>query len=120
MNERNPHLLKMSQGRQCVLGIPSVCVNDTSTTVACHSNQLKHGKGRGIKASDQYTVWGCVSCHQWLDQGSAPRDDKTMYFDFALNEMKAEYQKIIDAPALLMKSAQKDKDAARWALERLQ
>jgi hypothetical protein len=34
-----------------------------------HSNWACHGKGKGIKASDQYVAALCTVCHQWLDQG---------------------------------------------------
>lgn len=34
---------------------------------AAHSNSAKHGKGRGIKASDQFTVPLCHSCHHLFD-----------------------------------------------------
>lgn len=34
---------------------------------AAHSNSAKHGKGRGIKASDQFTVPLCHSCHFQFD-----------------------------------------------------
>ena len=34
---------------------------------AAHSNSAKHGKGRGIKASDQFTVCLCHSCHHKFD-----------------------------------------------------
>lgn len=40
-------------------------------TQAAHSNQLIHGKGRGIKASDEYTAALCVTCHQNLDSGAS-------------------------------------------------
>lgn len=39
-------------------------------TQAAHSNWAEHGKGRGIKASDQYTAALCVSCHITLDSGA--------------------------------------------------
>ena len=39
-------------------------------TQAAHSNQSKHGKGRGIKASDEFTAALCQTCHQKIDQGS--------------------------------------------------
>lgn len=46
-------------------------------TQASHSNSSIHGKGRGIKASDQYTAALCVSCHSMIDQGShLARDDR--------------------------------------------
>ncbi|WP_151976596.1 hypothetical protein [Acinetobacter soli] len=35
---------------------------------AAHSNSSKHGKGRGVKASDEYTVSLCASCHTAFDQ----------------------------------------------------
>ena len=38
-------------------------------TQAAHSNQLIHGKGRGIKASDEYTAALCQACHYEIDQG---------------------------------------------------
>ncbi|TPT23089.1 hypothetical protein [Acinetobacter baumannii] len=35
---------------------------------AAHSNSSKHGKGRGIKASDEFTVPLCAICHGLFDQ----------------------------------------------------
>ncbi|MGR2824221.1 hypothetical protein FY048_01560 [Acinetobacter sp. 1124_18A] len=35
---------------------------------AAHSNFSEHGKGKGIKADDKYTISLCHSCHQWFDQ----------------------------------------------------
>jgi hypothetical protein len=40
------------------------------STQAAHSNQLKHGKGRSLRASDEYTAALCIRCHFILDQGS--------------------------------------------------
>jgi hypothetical protein len=37
--------------------------------VAAHSNQLRHGKGMGLKASDEYVAFLCYCCHSELDQG---------------------------------------------------
>jgi hypothetical protein len=42
--------------------------------VAAHSNWAEHGKGRGIKASDQYIAALCVKCHFALDQGTEMTD----------------------------------------------
>jgi ribosomal protein S27AE len=39
------------------------------STQAAHSNRLIHGKGRGVKASDEYTAALCIRCHFILDQG---------------------------------------------------
>lgn len=35
---------------------------------AAHSNFGIHGKGKGIKADDRYTIPLCHSCHRDLDQ----------------------------------------------------
>lgn len=35
---------------------------------AAHSNFGIHGKARGLKASDEYTIPLCHSCHQNFDQ----------------------------------------------------
>lgn len=35
---------------------------------AAHSNSAKHGKGRSIKSSDQYTIPLCFSCHSAFDR----------------------------------------------------
>jgi len=40
------------------------------STQAAHSNRLIHGKGRGVKASDEYTAALCVNHHYEIDQGS--------------------------------------------------
>lgn len=41
----------------------------TRTTVA-HSNQLKHGKGRGLKAPWWQVAALCEQCHVEIDQGN--------------------------------------------------
>lgn len=41
------------------------CGNPNSQ--AAHSNSAKHGKGRSIKASDQFTIPLCHSCHFQFD-----------------------------------------------------
>jgi len=52
------------------------------------------GKGMSIKASDAYSVWGCFGCHQWLDQGSASREEKEATFQAAHTRQIAEWHKI--------------------------
>jgi len=37
--------------------------------VAAHSNQLRDGKGRGLKAHDYRVATLCFKCHSELDQG---------------------------------------------------
>lgn len=45
------------------------CGIDDGTVVAAHSNQLRDGKGKGIKASDYRIASLCFKCHAELDQG---------------------------------------------------
>lgn len=75
---------ELCRGQPCYLRIAGVCVGGTDTTVPCHSNQARHGKGRGIKAHDQYTVPGCWRCHAEIDQGALlTREDKFALWDDA-------------------------------------
>ena len=41
------------------------CGNPNSQ--AAHSNSARHGKGRSIKSSDQFTIPLCFSCHHKFD-----------------------------------------------------
>ena len=45
------------------------CGISDGTVVAAHSNQLKDGKGRGLKAHDYRIASLCYKCHMELDQG---------------------------------------------------
>ncbi len=62
---RSKAILKACRELPCQL-----CGADDGTVVAAHSNQAIHGKGRGIKASDQYVAALCFKCHHEIDQGS--------------------------------------------------
>ncbi|MDR6394648.1 nuclease domain-containing protein [Herbaspirillum seropedicae] len=61
-----------ARDQECTLRFPQVCNHRTDTTVLCHSNQLKDGKGMGLKAPDTRAAYGCSACHDVLD-GRAPR-----------------------------------------------
>jgi hypothetical protein len=61
---RSPKLLKACRAIPC-----QHCGRQDGTVVAAHSNQAKHGKGRGIKASDVFVASLCFVCHAELDQG---------------------------------------------------
>jgi hypothetical protein len=45
------------------------CGISDGTVVAAHSNQLRDGKGRGLKAHDYRVASLCYACHMELDQG---------------------------------------------------
>lgn len=62
---RNRKLLDALRESPC-----QVCGRSDGTVVAAHSNQLRDGKGRGIKAHDYRVASLCFSCHTDLDQGA--------------------------------------------------
>ena len=84
MMYRDPNLLAMARDKECLLTIPGICNGRTDTTVAAHSNLGIHGKGRSLKAHDAYSVQACSSCHTWLDQGPASKEEKSDAFYAAL------------------------------------
>ena len=77
---RNQSLLDLAEGEECLLRVPRYCQGGTDTTVACHSNLLRDGKGKGIKAHDWCIAFGCGPCHWFIDQSSAPLEQKLSYF----------------------------------------
>jgi hypothetical protein len=64
MMYRNKRLLEIVRQSPC-----QHCEISDGTVVAAHSNQLRDGKGRGLKALDYRIAALCFSCHSALDQG---------------------------------------------------
>lgn len=61
-----------------------VCGVADGTVVAAHSNQLRHGKGRSIKASDVFVAAMCHRHHTEVDQGhSLSKAQKVEMWDAA-------------------------------------
>ena len=112
---RNPHLLAMARGMPCLLRIPEVCNNDSDTVVAAHSNISAHGKALGRKASDAYTVWACSSCHAWLDQGPASKQEKIEAFEKAHKMQFSAWEEI----ATDSRESDRDRKSAQWAVDEL-
>ena len=63
---RNKYLLELIRQFPC-----QNCGNQDGTVVAAHSNQLRDGKGRGMKAHDYRIAALCYRCHMELDQGKS-------------------------------------------------
>ena len=63
---RNKKLLELVRQSPC-----QHCGVSDGTVVAAHSNQLRDGKGRGIKAHDYRIAALCYRCHSDLDQGAS-------------------------------------------------
>ncbi|MEQ1066312.1 hypothetical protein ABLB96_14735 [Acinetobacter sp. XH1741] len=47
--------------------LPCMRCGAPAPSQAAHSNSGKHGKGKGIKASDEFTVPLCYKCHFLFD-----------------------------------------------------
>ena len=62
---RNKALLEIVRESPC-----QHCGRSDGTVVAAHSNRLRDGKGRRLKASDAMIAALCFKCHSELDQGS--------------------------------------------------
>ena len=65
MNYRSQYLLERVRESAC-----QHCGTRDGTIVAAHSNQLRDGKGKGIKAHDYRIAALCFKCHYNLDQGN--------------------------------------------------
>lgn len=80
---RNRALLDLARSKPCLLQIPDVCIGGTETTVACHSNQARHGKAGWLKAHDWAAAWGCIACHSYIDQNTtgATYDEKVALWE---------------------------------------
>ena len=90
---------------QNVASLPCQNCGIEGQTQAAHSNQSIHGKGRGIKASDEYTAALCFECHQALDAGHLlTKDQKQKMFNDALNSTWYELMQrdlvVLDSPSV--------------------
>ena len=62
---RNKKLLEIARQLPC-----QHCGIEDGTIVAAHSNQLRDGQGRGLKASDFRIASLCFCCHAKADTSS--------------------------------------------------
>lgn len=62
MNYRNKKLLEIVREAPCMM-----CSIQDGTVVAAHSNQLRDGKGTGIKSQDFRIAALCHQCHHMID-----------------------------------------------------
>ncbi len=71
---RNKQLLEIVRQSPC-----QICQSQDGTIVAAHSNQLRDGKGKGIKASDAAIAALCYKCHMEIDQGNSLTKQQRFY-----------------------------------------
>lgn len=78
MMYRNKKLLDAAQEFDC-----QSCGTNDGTIVAAHSNQLRDGKGRSLKAHDYRIAFLCVRCHWEIDQSKLDKQTKTEMWEEA-------------------------------------
>jgi len=89
-----PALIRAVRDLPCTIAIPGVCIG--RDIVACHSNEDRHGKGKGAKAHDCFIAAGCPPCHDWIDRNRHPERwdimararDRTLYLLFKNGKVK--------------------------------
>ena len=115
-NYRDANLLAMARGRRCIAMFTQFCKgSDSETTVAAHSTQMAHGKGKALKASDCYSIWACWPCHAWLDAGRNSRQEKVDAFEAAHEIQIREWEQIANDPS----ETEKNRKSAANALTQL-
>lgn len=67
-------ITESARGEQCTMKLPWIHWHNPETVVFAHSNKLKHGKGMGKKASDEFGAYLCYRCHAIVD-GHEKRPD---------------------------------------------
>jgi hypothetical protein len=76
---RNQRLLEIVRNSPC-----QNCGAQNGTVCAAHSNQLRDGKGRSLKAHDFRVAALCFRCHSNLDQGyQMSKEERTEFWEEA-------------------------------------
>ena len=78
---RSKKLLEAANG--CPYCLYCGAYNVGGNIVAAHSNQLRDGKGRGIKAHDFRIAYLCPDCHAAVDEGKLSREEKVAMWEEA-------------------------------------
>jgi hypothetical protein len=66
-------VLDSARGAPCSIRLPGICNGNAETTVWCHLNGHRFGKGGVLKAHDILGFHGCSSCHAYYDVGHGTR-----------------------------------------------
>jgi hypothetical protein len=94
---RNRKLLDLSHRiNDCQFRLPGCQRYSVDGCEPAHSNQQKHGKGKGIKAADDQHVASCPWCHRVYDGQRGfvlPREEANQLFDEARTRTFMLYEK---------------------------
>lgn len=92
---RIPGFTELARGEPCMFRVEDVCNGDWATTVWCHSNMSRHGRGKDYPAHDPYGALGCSACHYWYDHGNtASRAEKEEVFVRAMEKSHLHFWRV--------------------------
>jgi hypothetical protein len=66
-----------AKGQPCALAIPGICSHDPEQTVLCHLPS--EVKGGATKSDDFFACFGCLNCHQSIDNHRLSREESLYY-----------------------------------------
>jgi hypothetical protein len=92
-------VIDSARGAPCSVRFPGICNNDPATTVWCHLNGARYGKGMGMKAHDVAGFAGCAACHQYYDvqHGTHPLISTDTLLECILGGVVESYVRLIVA-----------------------
>lgn len=94
-NYRNRRLLNLAHRvTECQFRSPVCRGHSPHGCEPIHSDFSEHGKGMGIKASDDQHAAGCHDCHVWFGGKHLPRDELMAMFIEARQRTFALYRKM--------------------------
>ena len=73
---------------ELIRSLPCCQCGASPRSQAAHSNFGQHGKGKGIKADDRYTLPLCHSCHADLDQNLS-QQTRQQQLDWFLEKLES-------------------------------
>ena len=94
-NYRNRRLLNLAHRvTECQFRSPVCKGHSPHGCEPIHSDFSEHGKGMGIKASDDQHCAGCHDCHVWFGEKRVQRDALMRMFNDARERTFAYYRKM--------------------------
>lgn len=75
-------LRNSARGEDCTL-ILSQCRNRTETVILAHSDFIEHGKGIGLKGSDDEAMYCCFECHSAWHLLDIPEEERRELYERA-------------------------------------
>jgi hypothetical protein len=101
---RSQIVIDTAQGAPCSVRFPGICNGNPETTVWCHLNGARFGKGAMLKAHDILGFHGCSSCHAYYDvgHGTRPLLSNDTLLECVLSAVCETYVRLVKAEVILV------------------